>query len=184
MRLTEQLVTPMGQKLTSLFEEKKVFFQMIYGVSGAGKTRAIFDMARSLFIIYIDCAPPRDETMAYLEPTNDTNFSDLVEKVNSSFTELPIDKARIRANYLIALEFIARVIYLILLKKVVRDLNPQQYLLAQINGGQVCIAKIKYSLVSYEFDIDDLKSIFRIALEYLVNDLCFCIVRYSNNNKF
>jgi hypothetical protein len=125
MRLTEQLVTPMGQKLTSLFEEKKVFFQMIYGVSGAGKTRAIFDMARSLFIIYIDCAPPRDETMASMEPTNDFNFSDLVKKIDDCFTDMPKDKARKKAGYFIALEFVARVFYLILLKNVVKDLSPR-----------------------------------------------------------
>ena len=183
MRLT-QFVTPMGQKLTDLFGGKKNFFQIIYGVSGAGKTRAIFDMARSLFIIYIDCAPPRDETTANIEPTSDTNFSVLVQKIKHNIATLPIDKAILEADYHIALEFIARVIYLILLKKAVKNLNPQQYLLAQINGGQDCIAEINYSLESYEFRIDDLKSIFRIALKQLVNDLCFCIVSYSNNNKF
>ena len=183
MRLTEQ-VTPMGQKLTSSFEGKKDFFQIIYGVSGAGKTRAIFDMARSLFMIYIDCAPLRDETTANIEPTNDTNFSVLVQKIKHNFTKLPIDEAILKADYHIALEFVARVIYLILLKKAVENLNPQQYLLAQINGGQGCIAKINHRLTSYEFEIGDLKSIFRIALEQLVNDLCFCIVSYSNNNKF
>ncbi|RGB27283.1 hypothetical protein C1646_819865, partial [Rhizophagus diaphanus] len=171
MRLNEQSVTPMGQKLTSLFKEKKVFFQMIYGVSGAGKTRAIFDMARSLFIIYIDCAPPRDETMASMEPTNDINFSDLVKKISGCFADMPIDKARIKAGYLIALEFVARVFYLILLKKLVMDLSPQQYLLAQINGGQTCIADIKYRFASYEFEIDDLESIFRISLRYLEEQL-------------
>ncbi|PKY47329.1 hypothetical protein RhiirA4_462483 [Rhizophagus irregularis] len=109
--------------------------------------------------------------MAFMEPTNDINFSDLVKKIHGCIADMSIDKARIKAGYLIALEFVARVFYLILLKKLVMDLSPQQYLLAQINGGQMCIADIKYSLASYEFEIDDLESIFRISSRYLEEQL-------------
>ena len=65
-------------------------------------------MARSLFIIYVDCAPPRDETMAFMEPTYDNNFSNLVKKIKDCFAVMPIDKAITKVEYLIALEFVAR----------------------------------------------------------------------------
>jgi len=138
MRLTDQFVTPMGELLVSLFKKYKSDIELIYGVSGAGKTRAIFDMTinSELFVTYIECASP------------DLNFSKLIERINEIFTKFPIHEARKEAKHLIALEFVARVLYLVLLiRKTDEKLNPRDYLLAQINGGQRCIAEIKSYLI-------------------------------------
>ena len=45
MRLNDKEITPMSEHLVTLFENEEKAFHLLYAVSGAGKTRAIFDMA-------------------------------------------------------------------------------------------------------------------------------------------
>jgi hypothetical protein len=63
-------------------------------VSGAGKTRAIFDMAmhNKIFVTYIECMPAADE----------------VERIKESFTKLTIERVRVEAKRIITLDFTAR----------------------------------------------------------------------------
>jgi hypothetical protein len=174
MRLNDEEIIPMGEHLVTLFENEEKACHLLYAVSGAGKTRAIFDMAmhNKIFVTYIECIPAAGESKVFekMEPTADTNFGKLVEKIKECFATLAIELARIEAKRLIALEFTARVLYLVILKKRVESLTPREYLLTQINGGQESIAMIKPYLKSFE--TSDLETIFMHALRYLkVNNL-------------
>jgi hypothetical protein len=116
-----------------------------------------------------------------MEPTADTNFGDLVERIREISVktegdrdrdniEYAMELFRVRAKHLIAQDFTARLLYLVILKKSVEGLTPHEYLLSQIDGGRKCIAKIKSYLKSSE--TSDLENIFKLALEYLkVNNL-------------
>jgi len=59
MRLNDKEITVMGKHLVTLFENKEKAVHLLYAVSGAGKTRAIFDMAmhNKIFVTYIECIP-------------------------------------------------------------------------------------------------------------------------------
>ena len=177
MRLNDKEITPMGEHLVTLFENEENVCYLLYAVSGAGKTRAIFDMAmhNKIFVTYIECMP---ESKAHekMEPTADTNFGDLVKRINEvyegehGYMEEAMKSFRVKAKCLIAQDFTARILYLIILKKRVEGLTPREYLLSQIYGGRQSIAKIKLRLISYE--TFELESIFKSASEYLkVNNL-------------
>jgi len=174
MRLNDENITPMGEHLVTLFENEEKAFHLLYAVSGAGKTRAIFDMAmhNKIFVTYIECMPAADESQGCvkMEPTADTNFGDLDKRIKESFATLTIERARVEAERFIAQDFTARLLYLVILKKRVEGLTSREYLLSQIDGGRQSIAKIKLRLISYE--TFELESIFKSALEYLkVNNL-------------
>ena len=86
MRLNDKNITDMGRKLVEICRNKKRAIQPLYAVSGAGKTRAIFDMAmheNGIFITYIECRPSSGENNVVLEPTLDRNFAQLVETLES-----------------------------------------------------------------------------------------------------
>jgi len=70
MRLNDKNATDMGRELVELCKNKKRAFQLLYAVSGAGKTRAIFDMAMhedGIFVTYIECRPSTDVKSIILE---------------------------------------------------------------------------------------------------------------------
>lgn len=183
MRLNDKKITPMGEYLVELFENEEKAFHLLYAVSGAGKTRAIFDMAmhNKIFVTYIECMPAADESQGCvkMEPTADTNFGDLVERIKEinvrtddehDNIENAMKLFRVKAKHFIAQDFTARLLYLVILKKNVEGLTPREYLLSQIDGGRQSIAKIKLRLISCE--TFELESIFKSALEYLkVNNL-------------
>jgi hypothetical protein len=152
MRLNDKNATDMGRELVELCKNKKRAFQLLYAVSGAGKTRAIFDMAMhedGVFVTYIECRPSSGEKSIILEPTLDRNFAQLVSSIESEFARTKIsniEHAREESRRLITLEYAARVLYLIILSKKFENITPRDYLLAQINGGQKCITKIKAEL--------------------------------------
>ncbi|CAG8599845.1 16690_t:CDS:2 [Rhizophagus irregularis] len=161
MRLDETLSTAMGNKLIKLFENNETAFHLLYAVSGAGKTRSIFEMAmhNKFFVIYMECRGSMDEDRAFLDPTHDINFAELDERI-TEILSLSENEFRSKAKCLIALEFTARVFYLILLLERNEGLTPRDHLLAQIGGGQTCIAMIKTYLKS--FKTAELESVLRI----------------------
>ncbi|CAB5180818.1 unnamed protein product [Rhizophagus irregularis] len=162
MRLDETLSTAMGNKLIKLFENNETAFHLLYAVSGAGKTRSIFEMAmhNKFFVIYMECRGSMDEDRAFLDPTHDINFAELDERI-TEILSLSENEFRSKAKCLIALEFTARVFYLILLlERNEGNLTPRDHLLAQIGGGQTCIAMIKTYLKS--FKTAELESVLRI----------------------
>ncbi|CAG8470689.1 11402_t:CDS:2 [Funneliformis mosseae] len=163
MRLDDKFISPMGDRLIKLCKDENMF-HLLYAVSG--KTRAIFDMAmhNEIFITYIECLKRKDE-IAGLEPAADANFGELVVRITEIFEKKPINLAVLEANRLIALEFTARVLHFILLKENIENLTPRDYLLAQINGGQNCIANIKLYLISFEFTTAEMEAIFIIATQ-------------------
>ncbi|CAB5390881.1 unnamed protein product [Rhizophagus irregularis] len=171
MRLDETLSNAMGNKLIKLFENNETAFHLLYAVSGAGKTRSIFEMAmhNKFFVIYMECRGSMDEDRAFLDPTHDINFAELDERI-SEILSLSENEFRSKAKHLIALEFTARVFYLILLlERNEGNLTPRDHLLAQIGGGQTCIAMIKMYLKS--FKTAELESVLRIALEHYLKEI-------------
>ena len=185
MRLDQTLSTTMGNKLIKLFKNNKKAFHVLYAVSGAGKTRSIFEMAmhNELFVIYMECLPSLDEDRTGFESTPDTNFVGLFRRI-TAIQSMQDNEFRSEAERLIALEFTVRVLYLVLLEKRGK-LTPRSHLLAQINGGQACIATIKSYLSSFEFETNEIESVVRIAFRNLVNYLLMSLLlhcEYSINH--
>jgi hypothetical protein len=111
MRLNDKSITGMGKKLVELCKNEKRAFQLLYAVSGAGKTRAIFDMAMhedGIFVTYIECRPSTDVKSIILEPTLDRNFAQLVSSIEDVFARMTIETARSETKRLITLEYAAR----------------------------------------------------------------------------
>ncbi|PKB98129.1 hypothetical protein RhiirA5_465643 [Rhizophagus irregularis] len=143
--------TDTGRKLINDLKNETKACYLLYAVSGAGKTRAIFDMSMNengIYVVYVKCRPSSDINRDY-EPTADHNFAQLVASI----------------------EFTARVLYLILLKKKFPGITPRDYLLSQLNGGQECIANIRNELRLFGCDFDDLISIISSALRHLKDKL-------------
>ncbi|CAG8599176.1 3171_t:CDS:2 [Funneliformis mosseae] len=156
-------------------EDKACYF--LYAVSGAGKTRAIFDMSMNengIYVVYVECRPSPDDSNWDFEPTMDRNFAQLVASIDSAFGPYNdnINKsARAEAKRLIILEFTARILHLIILKKKFPDITPRDYLLSQLNGGQQSIETIRDELRLLRLAFDDLKSIITSALRFLKIEL-------------
>src|SRR5437762_3356931 len=85
MRLNDKEIIPIGKYFITLFKNKEKAFYLLYAVSGADKTRAIFDMAmhNEIFVTYIEymSAADKSQSCVKMEPTADTNFGDLVERI-------------------------------------------------------------------------------------------------------
>lgn len=98
----------------------------------------------------------------------DRNFAQLVASIGSAFGQYHdvINYfAREEAKRLIILEFAARILYLVFLKKKFPDITPRDFLLSQLNGGQRSITSIRNELCHSTHD--DLQIIISSALEYL-----------------
>ncbi|CAB4381252.1 unnamed protein product [Rhizophagus irregularis] len=175
MRLDVE-TTDTGRKLINDLKNETKACYLLYAVSGAGKTRAIFDMSMNengIYVVYVECRPSSDINRDY-EPTADRNFAQLVASIGSAFgpyNDTINNSAREEAKRLIILEFTARVLYLILLKKKFPGITPRDYLLSQLNGGQECIASIRNELRLFGCDFDDLISIISSALRHLKDKL-------------
>jgi hypothetical protein len=156
--------TKMGEILAQECKTAENYHTLL-AVSGAGKTRSIFDIAmhHGFFMMYMECKPPVDKTSSML--ATDHNFMGLHDAIQNTFSKEWNTIDTIEAKRLIALEFTARILYLILLKSSFPNLTPQQYLLAQLNGGQKCITDIKDELRNE--NRPDLKVIFNQALSRL-----------------
>lgn len=171
MRLDVE-TTDTGRKLINNLKNETKACYFLYAVSGAGKTRAIFDMSMNengIYVVYVECRPSSDINRNY-EPTADRNFAQLVASIGSAFgpyNDTINNSAREEAKRLIILEFTARVLYLILLKKKFPGITPRDYLLSQLNGRQECIASIRNELRLFGCDFDDLISIISSALKHL-----------------
>src|ERR1041384_7179814 len=106
-----------------------------------------------VFVTYIECRPSSGEKSIILEPTLDRNFAQLVSSIESEFARTKIsniEHAREESRRLITLEYAARVLYLIILRKKFENITPCDYLLAQIDGGQNAVADIKDELKNYD----------------------------------
>ncbi|CAG8751207.1 5581_t:CDS:2, partial [Rhizophagus irregularis] len=175
MRLDVE-TTDTGRKLINNLKNETKACYFLYAVSGAGKTRAIFDMSMNengIYVVYVECRPSSDINRNY-EPTADRNFAQLVASIGSAFgpyNDTINNSAREEAKRLIILEFTARVLYLILLKKKFPGITPRDYLLSQLNGRQECIASIRNELRLFGCDFDDLISIISSALKHLKDKL-------------
>jgi hypothetical protein len=112
----------------------------------------------------------------------DRNFAQLVASISSAFgpyNDTINNSAREEAKRLIILEFTARILYLIFLKKKFPNITPCKYLLSQLNGGQKCIARIRNELRLFGCDRDDLASIITSALSLLKgNKIAFTLIMY------
>ncbi|KAF9201189.1 hypothetical protein BGZ49_008578 [Haplosporangium sp. Z 27] len=120
--------TVMGQKLSKICKERPLV-HVLFAVSGAGKTRSIFDIAMQnsgVFLMYIECTlgtVDYAESSTALEPTGDRNFMALYNTLVAAD-----DKYGLKEPH----KF--------------KDLTPSDYLLSQLNNGQNCIKAIKTCL--------------------------------------
>src|SRR3954452_5793268 len=122
MRLDVE-TTDTGSKLIDNLKNETKACYLLYAVSGAGKTRAIFDMSMNengIYVVYVECRISSDISNRDYEPTADRNFAQLVTSIKSAFgphNDVINNAARAEAKLLIILEYTARILYLILLKK-------------------------------------------------------------------
>src|ERR1043166_1568426 len=109
MRLDDVETTDMGRKLIDDLKNETKACYLLYAVSGAGKTRAIFDMSMNengIYVVYVECRPSSDINRDY-EPTADRNFAQLVASIGSPFgpyNDTINNYAREEAKRLIILE--------------------------------------------------------------------------------
>ncbi|GJJ75042.1 hypothetical protein EMPS_07400 [Entomortierella parvispora] len=178
LRLNEQ-PSDMGETLAKLCRFNVL--HVIFAVSGAGKTRSIFDVAMreksSMFLMYIECCEGCPLTSGD-EPTGDRNFMRLYQRMKhmEETTGLSTKNGKAEADRLIALEFASRIFHLVLMLEKKKDLTPRDYLLSQLNGGQQSITEISNCLD--ELDYDTLRVLFEKAyarLKTLVANFQFAI---------
>ncbi|PKY39456.1 hypothetical protein RhiirA4_524998 [Rhizophagus irregularis] len=81
MRLDNECTTDSGKYLLGKLRNAREGFYLLYAVSGAGKTRTIFDIAMNndgIYVVYMECRTADDGSLIQLEPTKDRNFKDLL----------------------------------------------------------------------------------------------------------
>ncbi|PKY49897.1 hypothetical protein RhiirA4_253332 [Rhizophagus irregularis] len=81
MRLDNECTTDSGKYLLGKLRDTREGFYLLYAVSGAGKTRTIFDIAMNndgIYVVYMECRTADDGSLIQLEPTKDRNFKDLL----------------------------------------------------------------------------------------------------------
>ncbi|CAG8587821.1 1995_t:CDS:10 [Rhizophagus irregularis] len=84
MRLDNECTTDSGKYLLGKLRNAREGFYLLYAISGAGKTRTIFDIA-----------------MNNDEPTKDRNFKRLVDSIRSAFSNHNYERAREESKHLI-----------------------------------------------------------------------------------
>jgi len=80
--------TDTSRKLIDNLKNETTACYLLYAVSGAGKTRAIFDMSMNengIYVVYVECRPSSDIMNRDYEPTMDRNFAQLVASIDSAF---------------------------------------------------------------------------------------------------
>jgi hypothetical protein len=168
MRLDNEYNTDSGKYLLGKLRDAREGFYLLYAVSGAGKTRTIFDIAMNndgIYVVYIECRSV-DGSFIRLEPTRDRSFARLVYSIRSAFACHNYELAREEEKRLFLLEIAARIFYPILLKENFPNIEPRDYLIAQIIGGQESVMSIMDELM-LEYENVDLVSIIESALNHL-----------------
>lgn len=169
MCLDIEYTTDSGKYLLKNLRDAREGFYLLYAISGAGKTRTIFNIAMNnngIYVVYMECRSVDDGSFIQLEPTRDRSFARLVNSIKSAFACYNTELAREEANRLIRLEIAARIFYLILLKEKFPNTEPRNHLMAQINSGQESVISIKDKLM-LEYEDADLESIIESALGHL-----------------
>jgi hypothetical protein len=102
--------TPAAQKiidnLNDLRAETAVYMGCLLGVSGCGKTRALFDIAQHHFLVLVECVPLGEERFEY---TRDKNFGGMVDDIDSLDKNKDFQQ---QAKRRIMIEFLARFLFL------------------------------------------------------------------------
>ena len=147
-RLLDDKFTPVAEDMVSILKEAACHF-ILLGKSGTGKTRAIFDVARQFFTIYIECSTSDDR----IDVTKDKSYTEMAEMIQKLKWAKP-EVARNEAQRLIQLEYTSRLLFLLLLLKKYPDTTPQDFLASQLNGGQNAIMDIVPKLqLETEYDL-------------------------------
>ncbi|RGB31295.1 hypothetical protein C1646_263545 [Rhizophagus diaphanus] len=87
MRLDNECTTDSGKYLLGKLRNAREGFYLLYAVSGACKTRTIFDIAMNndgIYVVYMECRTADDGSFIQLEPTKDRNFKRLVDSIRSA----------------------------------------------------------------------------------------------------
>jgi len=111
-------------------------YTILVGRSGCSKTRTLFDVARRIWMIYMEMGKVEDDR---IDPTTDRNFLFLVQDLRNNQSH-PDFKAK--TDQRIVVEITARLAYLYIFRRNYPTSTPQDFLLSQINGGQCVITSI------------------------------------------
>ncbi|KAJ1565078.1 hypothetical protein HK096_004658, partial [Nowakowskiella sp. JEL0078] len=135
--------TKSGRLLCQTVKSQKII--SLVGVSGAGKTRSIFDIADETWLIYYECV---HEYQTHLfSPTRDKNYQTMYKKI-AKIEDLKSEKGLSEARRLIHVDLASRVLFLALwIQKYGNNSESmRKHLLCQLNGGQTVVKRIATSL--------------------------------------
>jgi hypothetical protein len=146
-RLLDDYITPVAQEMIKSLQRTEKHF-ILLGKSGDGKTRAIFDVAREFFTIYIECVPEEDERK---DITKDQLYGQFARDVELLIKNVSNEEDRfdiVEKRFLI--ELASRLLYLRLLTKHFPNVTSQQFLVSQLNGGKTMTEGIRFFLQKHE----------------------------------
>lgn len=130
-------------RLKDLSSKTGCIYASFIGQSGCGKTRAIFDVGMTHFVVFMEANDPT--SLERIDSTTDKNFLRMAKEVQSvvnEYKEKRPERMHEWIKWRIYLEFLARFLYLYLLLEKFPELEPVEYLIGQINGGQPIINNI------------------------------------------
>ena len=120
--------------------------------SATGKTKAIFDMGRQKFMLYIRCEVPDREAYNRRQPqreefisTKDLVFPEVIDLItsrcNTKTGMLTNEEAIEIADGFILADLVARLCFLLWSLKNFPKVTPEQFLVAQLNEGQIILRR-------------------------------------------
>ncbi|KAF9897876.1 hypothetical protein BX616_004840 [Lobosporangium transversale] len=130
------------------------------GRSGSGKTATIVDLAKHHFVVYVVCSDPHSRKPPGFQ---DPNFDKLAKEANDfhctqyekaleSFDQV-LSKDNNLKNLIddrINLEFLTRLLFLLMLFSIKSDLSPEQFFREQTNEGISTIGELVEALRVYD----------------------------------
>ncbi|KAF9349932.1 hypothetical protein BGX26_011839 [Mortierella sp. AD094] len=165
LELDRQARTSNGETLRSIVEddigrhsEHRVVAMV--APSGSGKTATVVDLASKHFVIYSVCCSPSPTISPGFKDPNFINLAKDVERIyrtiinreqGGSREPRDIDsEVKALTGERVELEFLARMLFLLLLLNNNPDLKPRQFFLEQTTGGSSTIGELVYKLREYD----------------------------------
>lgn len=148
MRLADDKVMPAAQEILTDLERKCVIHRILIGKSGDGKTRALFDIARTHFTVYMECVS--DGTL--LEDIRDRAYANFDSRIRAYIDK---DGAKNGANiimHMLRVEVASHLLFLHCMLQKHPTLTLHQFLLTQLNGGNATIGRFAVRLKKLDDD--------------------------------
>ncbi|KAF9133376.1 hypothetical protein BGX30_012315, partial [Mortierella sp. GBA39] len=176
LELDKQARTSSGETLRSIVEDDVGKFSghrvvSMVAPSGSGKTATVIDLAAKHFVVYVTCCSPGHIVFPDFK---DPNFITLAKDVGRMYMKrtekeprtlhelLDLDSnVKVLAGERVELEFLARLLFLLLLLNNNPDLEPVQFFREQITGGASTIRELVNVLREYD----------SLAIQYMLDDV-------------